>query len=738
MNANTPKRHQPVVLVVDDDIRARIILREALEQADFVVEEADDGGPALECFKQLQPDLVLLDVVMPEMDGFETCLEIRKLPSGAHTPIVLMTGLDDTDSINRAFEIGATSFVTKPINYLLLTHRIKYLLRSKHTADQLRDSERQLAKAQSLAKIGHWEWDPQNGRVICSESLRELASLPDEQGHLGYREFLGLVDPSDQHRVRTTIYRALKSKRGFAMDYRITPSDGAERVIYLEAEVCHDEHGGIEKVIGIAQDITERRRSEEKIRYLAFFDSVTGLPNRTLLKQIFNHTLANAKRYKRNFALLFLDLDHFKTINDTLGHDAGDELLIEVGKRLRGCLRSSDRLATADRESGPFPGGTVGGDAVTRLGGDEFVVLLTEIRSPENAAIVARRMSDALATPILAGGKNVVLTFSIGIAVYPLDGQDFDVLLKRADSAMYQAKEQGRNCARFFMDSLNEHAVKRFSLESELRNALEKNQFTIHYQPKINLQDDRLVGVEALVRWRHPIKGMLTASEFVPVAEEIGLIVPIGDWVLHQVFAQAARWKNEGGENFEVSLNLSALQMTRPNIKEKIVDLLTKYELSPELIELQITELFIAENADSCLPVIQDLSDMGFKIALDDFGVGYSSWSRIKSLPLTSLNIDRSFIGGLNTDPQNKAIVRAIIDLAHGLDLVAVAEGIENEDQLKLVRGWGCDQVQGFLFSRPLPPEEVETWPASRKTSAMPVAKEHGNGFDQSLVFLGE
>ncbi len=444
MTTNTPKRNQPVVLVVDDDARIRIILREALEQADFVVEEADDGGPALECFKQIQPDLVLLDVVMPEMDGFETCLELRKLPSGVHTPIVLMTGLDDTDSINRAFEIGATSFVTKPINYLLLTHRLKYLLRSKHTADQLRDSETRLAKAQSLAKIGHWEWDPRDGRVKCSESLREVASLPEEQEYLGYREFLDLVDPGDRHRVRSTIYRALKAKRGFKVDHRITLADDAERVIYQEAEVCHDEQGGIEKVIGIAQDITERRRSEEKIRYLAFFDSVTGLPNRTLLKQIFNHTLANAKRYKRNFALLFLDLDHFKTINDTLGHDAGDEILREVSNRLRGCLRSSDRLSKAERESDPFPGGTVGGDAVTRLGGDEFVVLLTEIRSPENAALVARRMSDALTTPILAGGKNVVLTSSIGIAIYPLDGQDFDGLLKKADTAMYHAKEKGR------------------------------------------------------------------------------------------------------------------------------------------------------------------------------------------------------------------------------------------------------------------------------------------------------
>ena len=288
------------------------------------------------------------------------------------------------------------------------------------------------------------------------------------------------------------------------------------------------------------------------------------------------------------------------------------------------------------------------------------------------------------------------------------------------------------------MDSLNEHAVKRLSLEAELQQALEKNQFTIHYQPKIGLRDNQLVGVEALVRWCHPTKGILDASDFVPVAEEIGLIVPIGDWVLKEVFAQAAKWKNGDRQDIQVSLNLSVLQITRTDIKERITDLLTDHELEPGAIEIEITEGFILEDKEKCLTTLQDFHDMGVKVALDDFGVGYSSLNYLKGLPLTSLKIDRSFIDGLDTDPQNKAIVRAIIDLAHGLDLVAVAEGIESEDQLELVRASGCDQAQGFLFSRPLPPEEVETWFASPKASTMPMAKGNENRIDQSLVFLGE
>jgi PAS domain S-box-containing protein len=723
-----------VILVVDDDARARIILREALEQADFVVEEAEDGSQAMDCIQRRMPGLVLLDVVMPVMDGFETCLAIRAMPDGENLPIVLMTGLDDSDSINRAFEIGATSFVTKPINYLLLTYRLKYLLRSAATARDLRESQVRLAKAQQQAKLGHWEWDARKRVVRCSPTLAEMIGRPDAVDGLRFREVLRLVDPRDRQRVRNIVLKALRSKRGYWTDHRVVLPDGSERVIFQEAEVVVDGDGRIVHLGGIAQDITERRRSEEKIRYLAYFDTVTGLPNRALLKQIFSNTLATSKRYNRSFALLFVDLDHFKRINDTLGHDTGDELLRQVAIRLRTCLRSSDRMGRSAPDDDGLPSGVFGGDAVTRLGGDEFLILLTEIRTPENAATVARRVLDVLTAPITIGDTEVVVSASIGIAVYPLDGADFETLLKKADTAMYHAKDTGRNCAKYFAGRLNQQTMIRFNLETDLRRAIQEQEFELFYQPKIDLKSNRAVGVEALIRWRHPEKGLVLPGEFVPVAEELGLIVPIGDWVLNEAFAQAAVWKHKNFGDLEVSVNISALQLTRSSLMERLPGLLKEYKLEASKISIEITETALFEDKEKCIIEIEEIGKTGIGVAIDDFGVGYSSFNYLKTLPVSALKIDRSFIADLGSDPNNSAIVRAIIGLAHNLKLTAIAEGVETQQQLELLRFSGCDLVQGFLYSRPLPADDIERWILQHNTT--PLHSPHES--DEAQLLLAE
>lgn len=488
--------------------------------------------------------------------------------------------------------------------------------------------------------------------------------------------------------------------------------DGTERTLYVEGEVCLCEDGRIARIAGIAQDITERRRAEEKIRYLAYFDSVTGLPNRSLLRQMFNHTVTNAKRYNRQFALLFLDLDHFKKINDTLGHDAGDDLLRIVAERLKSCLRGSDRVSKFEGEHkhDTFPGTVLGGDLVTRLGGDEFVILLSEVQCSENAALVARRISDTMAEPVSLAGQTIFVTSSVGIALYPIDGQDFDSLLKKADAAMYHAKENGRNCSKYFTHSLNEHAQKRFALENELRQAIENQELVLHFQPQVSLKQDSVVGVEALVRWQHPTRGLLAPGEFISIAEEMGLINAIGDWVLKNAFAQAAAWRKSRRADLKMSINLSPPEFTQPKLVENVSSLLTEHDLDPEFIELEMTETLLLEDEKACVTTLRALNEMGVKVALDDFGVGYSSLGHLKGLPLSSLKVDRSFVAGLNTDRGNNAIVRAVIGLAHSLGLIAVAEGVETGDQLRFLHANDCDQVQGFLFSRPLPARELEAW----------------------------
>jgi PAS domain S-box-containing protein len=699
-----------LVLVVDDDMRSRIILREALEQAGFDVEEAENGEAAVQIIERQMPDLILLDVVMPIMDGFETCLAVRHMAGGENLPIVLMTGLDDTDSINRAFEIGATSFVTKPINYLLLTYRLKYLLRAEATARQLRDSENRLAKAQCLARLGHWEWDPQAQQIQVSSTLGEILGKPDDTRAMRFREFLDVVDPRDRMRLRNTIIRALKNRRGYRADHRIVRVDGSERVVYQEAELVLGENGKILKILGIAQDITDQRRSEEKIRYLAYFDAVTGLPNRVLLKQIFNHTMSVAKRHNRSFAFLFVDLDHFKNINDTLGHDTGDELLRQVATKLRTCLRSSDRATRSEQEEEALPSGVFGGDTVTRLGGDEFLILLTEIRVPENAALVAKRILEKLAEPIVVSDKKVTIGASIGISVYPLDGSDFETLLKKADTAMYHAKETGRNCAKYFVSRLNQQTVMRFNLDAEIRRALENDEFVLHYQPKMDIVGNRVAGVEALIRWQHPEKGLIPPGEFIPIAEELGLIVQVGDWVLARAIAQAADWQKRGFPDLKVSINISPVQFARSPLLETITQLVCATKVDPRKLDIEITENVLLEDSESTMEILRKIGEMGIAISIDDFGTGYSSLAYLNVLPVSHLKIDRRFIGGLDVHPGNATIVRALIGLARNFDLVSIAEGVETTEQLDFLRANGCAQVQGFLYSRPMLPADLERW----------------------------
>lgn len=704
-------RSKPLVLVVDDDTASRIILREALEQAEFVVEEADDGAPAITAFSAVMPDIVLLDIVMPMMDGFAACAAIRNLPGGAHVPIVMMTGLDDTASIHRAFEVGATSFITKPINYLLLTYRLQYLLRAQRTADQLRESEARLSRAQRLAKLGHWEWDPKLKGTHCSDGLREICGLPFGQSSFTHRELLALVDPNDRRRVKSTIVAAIRSRRGYSIEHRIITPDGTERIIYQEAEVQLGSGYKFERICGIIQDITERRRAEQKIRYLAFFDSVTGLPNRAFLTQLLNQAIASAKRLNRYLAVLFLDLDHFKMINDTLGHDAGDMLLQGVSKRLQSSLRcSGDRGGPGFeiKEESGFT--TMGTDVVTRLGGDEFVILLTELGNPENAVAVAQRIGQILGEPFSIKGKEISVTSSIGIAVYPIDGADADTLLKNADAAMYDAKQNGRNCCQYFTDSLNGNAIRKLTLASNLRRALQRGELILHYQPRIDIRMSRVVACEALVCWQHPDFGLITPDEFIPIAEETGLIAPIGEWVLKEACQQAVTWNQQGLPGMKVSVNLSAMQFKQADLSSHVSRILTKSRLDPSLLELELTEGLLLEDSDTCRQNLKHIADIGVDISVDDFGTGYSSLSYLKRFPIKSLKIGRSFVKDINKSGDEEALVGAIIALAHNLRLRAVAEGVESSNQLEFLSDRGCDEAQGFLFARPGPASDIAQW----------------------------
>jgi diguanylate cyclase (GGDEF)-like protein len=443
----------------------------------------------------------------------------------------------------------------------------------------------------------------------------------------------------------------------------------------------------------------ERKKSEKRILQLAFYDSLTGLPNQTSYRDRLQQVIAHARRYNRIAAVLFLDLDNFKRINDTLGHRAGDHLLKLVSERLNGTIRSSDSLSRNRSDKLQT--------TVARQGGDEFTLILTEIRNPEDAAKVAHRLVSKLSEPYKLEGYEVFITVSIGIAIFPVDGEDIDSILMNADAAMYHAKKQGKNNFQFYRLTMNERAMERLNLENDLRKALERDELLLHYQPKVGIESGKIVGMEALIRWQHPEMGMISPAEFIPLAEETGLIVPIGEWVLQAACAQINAWKAQGLAPIPVSVNISSQQFQHQELLITIGRLLESSGIPPERLMLEITESVIMQNTDSTFDILNTLTAMGLRLLIDDFGTGYSSLSYLKRLPVYAIKIDRSFISDIATNPDDAAIIKAIIAMAQNLKLKVVAEGVETEEQLAFLRDEQCDVMQGYLFSRPLPAEEA-------------------------------
>jgi diguanylate cyclase (GGDEF)-like protein/PAS domain S-box-containing protein len=448
------------------------------------------------------------------------------------------------------------------------------------------------------------------------------------------------------------------------------------------------------------RDITERKEAEEQIRYLAYYDSLTGLPNRTFYKELVSRALLLAKRHHWTIAILFIDLDYFKRINDTLGHDIGDQLLRTVGDLVKTCIRKSDFIARSEEDALELE------NVVARLGGDEFIVLLNEIAHSQDASRVARRILKELARPFTLAGHEVFVTASIGIALFPLDGNDAETLLKNADVAMYHAKNQGRNNYQFYTKSMNATALQRLDLENDLRKALDRGEFLLCYQPTVDIQTRTIVGAEALVRWKHPHKGMISPGEFIPLAEETGLIVPIGEWVLSTACSQNRAWQHAGNKPFRVAVNLSGRQFDQEDLIEVVSGALRDTGLDPQYLELEITESTIMKNPEKAATTLQKLKGMGIWLSIDDFGTGYSSLGNLRKFPIDTLKIDRSFVMNITTDSDDAAITAAIIAMAHSLKLGVTAEGVESEGQQSFLRELGCDVVQGYLFSRPVPAEE--------------------------------
>ncbi|MBI3433451.1 MAG: EAL domain-containing protein [Hydrogenophilales bacterium] len=462
--------------------------------------------------------------------------------------------------------------------------------------------------------------------------------------------------------------------------------DGADYPEWLNISVVRDDAGAIINYIGVFADITSIKEARDKLEYTAHHDALTGLPNRVLFRDRLEQALVISRRNGDGVALLFVDLDRFKVINDTLGHEAGDLLLQEVARRLIGCMREEDTVA--------------------RMGGDEFVVIQKGVAQPEDAALLATRMLAEISRPFSLAGHEIMTSLSVGISLYPQDGEDVSALLKNADAAMYRAKEKGRNGYQYYSNEMTAAGIERLELECDLRQALQRDELRVHYQPQVDLATGRIVGAEALVRWQHASRGMIPPSVFIPMAEDSGMIGPIGDWVLNTACSDAKGWQAAGLPGLRMAVNVSGRQVGIDHIVDKVAAALKNSGLAPQFLEIEVTESVVMQDATRAISTLNALRDMGVTLAIDDFGTGYSSLSYLKRFPLNKLKIDKSFIDGMVDDPDDAAIVMAIIAMAQSLRHTVIAEGVETEAQAERLRAYGCDEMQGYLFSHPLPGDQ--------------------------------
>jgi diguanylate cyclase (GGDEF)-like protein/PAS domain S-box-containing protein len=687
------------VLIVDDDFSVRLLAREALEQAGFTVRDNDDGVGVLDQFEEEEPDIVLLDVMLPGVDGFTLCQQIRALPKGKNTPILMMTGLDDVASIQKAYRAGATDFITKPFNWLILAYRVRYMMRTSQLFLNLDKSQASLNYAQQIAGLGSWEWDINSDKLQWSDAVYRMFHV-DPIGFDGtYHAFLNSVHPLDKELVNAALETAIVKKKPYSVDHQIVLPNGDERHVHTEAEVMYDKNGRPVRLSGTVQDITERKHDEEHIRRLAFYDSLTGLPNRVLFKENLEHALAHAERKKRRVATLFLDLDRFKWINDTMGHSVGDKLLVEFAARLNGSVRKND-CVTRSNLNEPYY-------SIARLGGDEFTIILDDINLAQDAAVVARRIIAEVARPFLLEGQEICLTVSIGISIYPDDGCDIVTLIKNADTAMYHAKDLGKNNFQFYTSAMTENACELLRLENQLRRALERDEFTLYYQPQVDVATGRVACLEALLRWHNPELGQVPPDSFIPLAEETGLILEIDAWVMMQACLQLKEWEALGLGWVRVAVNVSGQNFLQKSLPETTRSILAATGVRPESLELELTEGVLMRNGAETIATLRELQAMGLTLAIDDFGTGYSSLAYLKRFRLDTLKIDRSFLGDVTCDPDSAAIVTALVALASSMKMEVVAEGVETLEQLDFLRSLGCRQFQGYLFSRPLTREDA-------------------------------
>lgn len=674
------------LLIIDDDSATRMLLRRALQRQGYGVREAADGEQGLSVFQQHRPALVLLDVMMPVLDGFATCARMRELDPEGCTPIIMLTAADDFGAIDHAFTAGATDFIVKPINWSLLSQRLRYALRGAALNRELRQSQLRQNSARRLAKLLFWEWHLSDDSLHWNDDLRLLTGLTEAPLQLdSVNQFLASIHPEDRERAVGMLKRVREQQARVDIELRLQPP-GRTLLVRMVGERGREIEDD-QRVFGALQDLTDRRRTEALVDYLSLHDSLTELANRRLFMSRVQDAL-HAQRPKGGaiVGVVWIDLVGFHRHNDALGNAAGDMLL-----RL-----FAGRLSQLVPESG----------AAARVGGDEFAALL---HAPSRQEVInsAEVMLGSLSAAYGIDEREALLRCSAGLALAPEHGRDAQSLLARAQEAQRLARTQKLRLALPSRDNTSRQGINQtLDFERDLHLAIEREEFFLVYQPQMDLHNGRIVGCEALLRWQHPEQGLIPPLKFIPLLEDLGLIDRMGDWVLRQALRQSAAWQ-AAGQPLRVGINLSPRQFLDPNLCDRLGGMLSDSGASPELAELEITESLTMQNPRQAIGMMQRFHALGVKLALDDFGIGYSSLEYLLRFPIDTIKIDRAFVTNITRAIEDRAIVRAVTALGQTLNHKIIAEGIETQRQCDFLEALGADEIQGYLIGKPMSPEDL-------------------------------
>ncbi|WP_122671195.1 EAL domain-containing response regulator [Pseudomonas viridiflava] len=689
------------ILIVDDDVHVRDLLEVLLQNQHYRTQTAESGEQALEMVEKHAPDLILLDIMMPGMDGYEVASRLKSGKTTSNIPIIMLSALDERSARISGLEAGAEEYLNKPVDSAELWLRVRNLLRLKSFGDYMKDHNLILE-------------DQLQQRTIDLERFRSVMDASDDAIFLINRNTMSLIEfnrracqllgyTADELQRKTpaelgdssmeqleVVYDQIIAGNGPSEPLETMIRDKSGRDVSVEIHRQAYQAGNDWIIVGIVHDITRRKESDQRLLKMAHYDNLTGLPNRDLFYTSLQMGLTQAAISRWKLAVMTVNLDGFKNINETWGHVLGDQTLLEVSKRLARCLNASDTLGRVD--------------------GDEFALILMIREGQADTHQILERIRTTLRTPFQIEDQRVVMTASIGVALFPEDGEDARELVRHAYTAMNNAKKKGVDGYRFYTAQMNTEVSERLDLENALREAVQQRAFEIAYQPKVSLEDGSICGLEALLRWPRPDQPRISPAVFVPVLESLALISEVGSWMIDSVCAQIALWQRSGLGSFQVAVNVSGQQIEGSGLIADIGKALERHKVDPKWLEVELTESSLMENTSHTITTLQTLKNMGVRISIDDFGTGYSSLAYLRRFPIDKLKIDIAFIREVTSNPQDAAIARAIIELAHSLDLKVIAEGVETPEQRAFLTENHCDQIQGYLVSKPLPLDELELY----------------------------